>query len=236
MSGKQRMIKKLAVAGAIVFGGSVLAVTSGNDYCQGREFCLGEVVEHDVYAAWDIDILPDGRGLPDGQGDVQSGKDVYAMKCASCHGEGGSGGVKFNPDFASFPALAVTDNVRPLTSTDGWPTKTIGTYWPYATTIFDYVRRAMPFTAPQSLTDDEVYSLTAYLLARNNIVPEDFVATRESLPAVTMPNVNGFVCDARPDSITERCMSNCAVPGDKNFVAKVPENVSPALSDCMIYE
>lgn len=236
MSGKQRMIKKLAVVGAVVFGGPVLAATSGDNHCQDREYCLGEVVEHEVYAAWDIDILPDGRGLPDGQGDVQSGKDVYVMKCASCHGEGGAGGVKFNQDFASFPALAVADNVRPLTSTEGWPTKTIGTYWPYATTIFDYVRRAMPFTAPQSLTDNEVYALTAYLLARNNIVPEDFVATRESLPAVNMPNASGFVCDARPDTETEHCMKNCAVPGDKNFIVKQPRDTQPHLSDCMIYE
>ncbi|MFP2769584.1 c-type cytochrome [Oceanisphaera sp. KMM 10153] len=230
------MVKKLTAIGAVAFCGMAFAVPSDDESCQEREYCLGEIIDHDVYAAWDIDILPDGRGLPDGKGDVKSGKGVYETKCASCHGAGGSGGVRFNPEFASFPALATIENATPLTSTDGWPTKTIGTYWPYATTLFDYVRRAMPFTAPQSLTDDEVYSLTAYLLARNNIVPEEFVATRETVPAVRMPNVNGFVCDARPDSITERCMSNCAVPGEEGFVVKVPDNVSPALSDCMIYE
>lgn len=132
-------------------------------------------------AAIDISIMPDGRGLPPGSGTVVEGARVYAAKCQACHGADGAGG----------PNDRLTGGVGTLTSPR--PVKTIASYWPYATTVFDYVRRAMPITAPQSLTNDEVYALTAYLLSVDGIVPKDARLDAASLPKVRMPNRDGFV-------------------------------------------
>ena len=144
-------------------------------------------------AAWDIDISPDGTGLPAGSGTPAQGAVVFAAKCAGCHGDRGQGG------------LPATGEV--LVGTQPWFQKgnpapqgarTIGNYWPYATTIFDYVRRAMPFTAPQSLTNDEVYAVTAWLLNQNKIIGDNDTMNAQTLPKVQMPNRNGFVPDPRP--------------------------------------
>ena len=138
----------------------------------------------------DIDVRPDGKGLPDGKGTVAEGAKVYAAKCASCHGANGQGGSAErlveresgkNWDFAINPALV----------------KAVGNYWPYATTLYDYTYRAMPFMQPGTLTPDETYSLVAYILALNKIVPEDAVMDRSSLPAVKMPARDRFVIDNR---------------------------------------
>lgn len=137
--------------------------------------------------AWDIAIGPDGRELPNGAGSVEDGAALYATHCAACHGATGREG----PDHA----LA---GGRGSLATDS-PRQTIGSFWPQATTVFDYVRRAMPFTAPGSLADEDVYALTAYLLHLNGIVGGDFVADRVSLPLVEMPNRHGFVADPRPE-------------------------------------
>ncbi len=141
---------------------------------------IGRTATNDEIAALDIDIPPDGIGLPDGNGNAVKGATLYQMKCAACHSENGEGKKPFG-------ALVANDS-------NG---KTVGSYWPYATTIFDYVRRSMPFESPGSLTDEEVYSITAFLLYRNKIIEEDMVIDRESLPQIVMPNQTVFVPDDR---------------------------------------
>jgi cytochrome c len=134
-------------------------------------------------------IPPRGAGLPPGRGDVAQGKAIYEAKCAACHGDHLQG-VK-ETGGATF--LGGRDTLA-----SAKPVKTVESYWPYATTIFDYVRRAMPFNAPGSLTDDEVYAVTAFLLASGHIVPEDAVLDAATLPRVEMPNRKGFFPDPRP--------------------------------------
>ena len=142
---------------------------------------LGEPVSSEDIAAWDITIMPDGSGLPPGSGTAAEGEPIYAQKCAACHGPNGEGGIN-----------ARLVGGEPLTN--GIDTgKTIANFWPYATTIFDFTRRAMPWLQPRTLTDDEVYALTAYLLALNDIIDEDDVMNAETLPQVQMPNRDGFI-------------------------------------------
>jgi len=130
---------------------------------------------------WNIDILPDGTGLPEGKGSVAQGLKVFNDNCMACHGAGGVG--------ASNDRLV--GGVGSLATAT--PVKTVGSYWPYATTLFDYIRRAMPYQAPGSLSDSDYYALSAYLLSANGIVPADTVLDKRSLPKVEMPNRNGFV-------------------------------------------
>ena len=144
-------------------------------------------------AAIDIDVMPDGRGLPEGSGTVAAGAAVYQQRCAACHGADLQGGPfdRLAPpaDFTGFPDGEVPSN-----------TKAIGNYWPYATTLFDYVRRAMPFDRPGSLTNDEVYAVTAWLLWKNGIVEEATVLDARTLPQVVMPARDRFVPDDRLES------------------------------------
>ena len=137
------------------------------------------VSERDV-AAVDFVVMPDGRGLPNGSGDAQQGLVVYQRECRICHGDGGQGG----------PNDRLTGGVGSLTS--GQPVKTVGSFWPYATTVFDYIRRAMPYQQPGSLSADEVYAVTAYLLAENAVIDRDQVLDAETLPTIQMPNRQGF--------------------------------------------
>jgi S-disulfanyl-L-cysteine oxidoreductase SoxD len=130
---------------------------------------------------WSLTVLPDGTGLPAGSGTSAQGAAVYATKCAACHGVNAEGGIS-----------AGLIGGEPLTS--GIDTrKTIANFWPYATTLFDFIRRAMPWLAPRTLTNDEVYALTAYLLARNGIIGENDTLNAETLPKVRMPNRDGFI-------------------------------------------
>jgi S-disulfanyl-L-cysteine oxidoreductase SoxD len=133
-------------------------------------------------------ISPSGSGLPPGRGDVAQGKDVYLAKCAACHGEHLEG-VKETGGAAFLGGRGSLASAK--------PTKTVESYWPYATTIFDYVKRAMPFNAPGSLTDEEVYAVTAFILANAHVVPENAVLDAASLPKVEMPNRRGFYPDPR---------------------------------------
>ncbi len=137
--------------------------------------------------AFDIDVRGDGQGLPPGHGSVAQGKMLFAQKCAACHGGKGEGGTG--------PALA--GGIGSLATQS--PEKTVGSYWPYAPPVFDYIRRAMPFDAPHSLSDDETYAATAYVLRLNGLVPAEAVMDAESLPKVVMPNRHGFTGDPRPD-------------------------------------
>jgi cytochrome c len=142
---------------------------------------LGQPATPAQIAAWDISIPPDGAGLPPGRGTAAAGALVYEQKCQSCHGARGAG----QPNDRLVGGQGTLAGKAPV--------KTIGSYWPYATTVFDYVRRAMPYAQPQSLTDDEVYAVTAYLLRQNGIIGEDDEMNARTLPAVRMPNRDGFV-------------------------------------------
>ena len=142
---------------------------------------LGRPLTPDEIRKLDITVLPDGRGLPPGSGSVSAGAAVYTKYCQGCHGEKGSGK----------PQDQLTGGLGTLASPK--PVKTPASYWPVATTLFDYIRRAMPITAPQSLTNDEVYAVTAYILSIDGIVPADAVLDAKMLPKVKMPNHDGFV-------------------------------------------
>jgi mono/diheme cytochrome c family protein len=143
---------------------------------------LGAKISEADIAAWDISILPDGTGLPPGSGTAAQGAPVFAAKCAMCHGEGAKG----------TPAAAALIGGAPL-SNGIETTKTIANFWGYSTTVFDFIRRAMPFQAPRTLSNDEVYAITAYLLALNKIIPENEVMNAKTLPQVKMPNRDGFI-------------------------------------------
>jgi mono/diheme cytochrome c family protein len=147
---------------------------------------LGRVAAPDEIAAWDISIGPDGAGLPPGSGSPKQGEAVYMAKCLGCHGESGAG----KPNDALVGG-------RGTLAGDQTPIKTVGSFWPYATTIFDYVRRAMPLNAPKSLSNDEVYAVVAYLLQLNGIIGENDAMNAQTLPLVRMPNRNGFVTFSR---------------------------------------
>ena len=140
---------------------------------------FGRPATPDEIALWNIDVRPDGKGLPPGSGTMAQGSPIFAQKCAQCHGEAGKGAVN-----------AALVGAPPIKSIDA--TRTIANFWPYATTVFDYIRRAMPWTSPRTLTDDEAYALTAYILALNKLIGENDVMNAETLPKVKMPNRDGF--------------------------------------------
>lgn len=142
---------------------------------------FGRPATPDEIALWDIDVRPDGKGLPTGSGTVAQGKQVFADNCAACHGDNGVGGIKDR----------LVGGQGTLASAN--PVKTVGSYWPYATTLFDYIRRAMPYQAPGSLSNDDTYAVAAYILSLNGIVPAGGKLDRDSLPKVKMPNRDGFV-------------------------------------------
>jgi len=148
---------------------------------------LGRPATDQDIQAWNIDVSPDGQGLPPGQGTARQGAQIYAVKCAGCHGVTGKEG----------PYDVLVGGQDSLRTSK--PLKTIGSYWPYATTLYDYLHRAMPFNAPQSLTSDEIYALVAWLLLQNGIIAGDTVLDAHSLHKIEMPNRNGFIIDPRPD-------------------------------------
>jgi cytochrome c len=150
---------------------------------------IGTPLTEQDLAAWNIDVAPDGRGLPAGSGDVATGAHVFAAKCAACHGAQGQGGL----------GDALVGGQGTLASAK--PRRTVGSYWPYATTLFDYIRRAMPYNAPESLSANEVYAVSAFLLNQNGIVPANTRLDAASLPRVVMPNRGGFVADPRPGQL-----------------------------------
>ena len=141
---------------------------------------LGQPVNEADIRAWDISILPDGTGLPPGSGSATQGAPLFAERCASCHGEGGKGAT--SGAVVGGPPIKSIDSV-----------KTVANFWGYSTTLFDFIRRAMPWTAPRTLSDNEVYALTAYILAQNQIIGEGEVMNAETLPKVKMPNRDNFI-------------------------------------------
>ncbi len=168
-------VKLLAVAGLCLVSLSLLA--------QPLTPRLGKKPSKAMLRNWNQDVYPDGWGLPKGQGTAVEGEKVYKKYCLSCHGVNGTGS---SADELAGAQHGLTDNP---------PDKTIGTYWPYATTIFDFTRRSMPLNAPGSLSDDQVYAVTAYLLYLNEVIGKKDVINRISLPMVNMPNRRGFVSD-----------------------------------------
>lgn len=172
-----------AAAAALALGVALAAPAAGQRYG------LGTPATAEQIAGWDIDVRPDGAGLPPGRGTAAEGEALYMKRCASCHGE-------FGEARGRYPALMGGRGT--LASED--PVKTVGSYWPYATTVFDYIRRAMPYQQPGSLDTGEVYAVTAYLLHRNGIVDADAVLTEVSLPRVEMPNRGGFELAVEPSA------------------------------------
>ncbi|MCZ6871077.1 MAG: cytochrome c [Gammaproteobacteria bacterium] len=173
----------VAVLFALLAPVSLLAGDSGSRGASVPAPKLGHVVGEEALEPWNVTVFPDGTGLPSGGGSVDDGATLYDARCASCHGAKGEG--------------ALADRL-----VGGWgtlqevsPVRTVGSFWPYATTLFDYVRRSMPYEAPKSLTSDEVYAITAYVLFLNEIVAEDAVMDATTLPRIEMPNRDGFVSD-----------------------------------------
>ncbi|ALQ02936.1 cytochrome c [Pseudomonas brassicacearum] len=161
------------------------------------QYGLGTKATEAQIASWNIDVAPDGKALPPGRATVADGEKVYMNSCVSCHGVKLEGGVG--------PALAGGEG----TLTTDKPLKTVGSYWPYATTLFDYIRRAMPFQAPQSLSNEQVYAVTGYILHMNKLLDANATVEASTLVDVKMPNRDGFYTDDRPDSKAVACMSNC---------------------------
>jgi cytochrome c len=160
---------------------------------------FGKPISEADIAAWNIDVrTSDGKGLPSGKGSVADGKVLFVAQCAACHGDDAKGGSMYGTMIGGIGSF--TTNTRVLTP---------GSMYPYAPILFDYVRRTMPMTAPQTLTNDQVYALAAYLLNLNGLVPDNAVMDAESLTKVIMPNRNGFLRDDRPDTSAKRCMTNC---------------------------
>ena len=164
---------------AIFAASLLLAMTTGASLAETPN--LGKPIDEAAIAAWDISILPDGTGLPKGSGTPAQGAKIYAEKCTACHGDNGKGGAA---------AALVSD--RELAGINA-AQKTIKNFWPYSTTIFDFIRRAMPFQMPRSLTDDEVYALTAYILAENKLIGANDMMDAQTLPKVKMPNRDNFI-------------------------------------------
>ena len=159
---------------------------------QSPTFGIGRTPKPEELNAIDIDITPDGKGLPPGSGTAAGGKDVYTRRCETCHGPTGKEG----------PQDVIAGGKGSLNTST--PLKTVGSYWPYATTLWDYLRRAMPFDHPGTLTVDELYATTAYVLLLNGVIGEHDVLDQTTLPQVQMPNRNGFVADPRPDIVTKK--------------------------------
>ena len=208
-----------------------------------KNFTFGRTPTKNEEAAWDIDVMPDGTGLPEGQGSVEEGDELYEEKCAMCHGDFGSGGIGSR---SAYPTLSVgeasTDsltNQRITPDADG-PKRVIGTYWPYASTLFWYIQSGMPFPHPKSLSNDETYALVAYLLSVNEVeidgetLDDEYVLNREKFLKIKMPNQDGFIPNidgpTGPKNVREfyadpsnygngtRCMKDCLNGEKPNIV------------------
>ena len=189
---------------ATLASGLILVLTSAKALPAERPFNLGKIATAEEVAGWDIDVRPDGLGAPIGMGNAIDGEEVYADLCAACHGDFGEGVDRWPELVGGEGSLDTHD-----------PLKTTGSYWPYASTLYDYIYRAMPFGEAQSLSYDETYQIVAFLLYMNDIIEDDFDLSHENLGAIVMPNRDGFFMpDPRPDAqpvSAEPCMNNCNV-------------------------
>ena len=203
----------------IALAGLVSAPAVAGKLGIGREATPAEI------KGWDIDVRPDGQGLPEGKGTVTQGEELFQEKCAVCHGE-------FAEGVDRWPVLAggadTLDSDRPV--------KTVGSYWPYLSTAYDYIFRTMPFGDAQSLSSDEVYALLAYILNMNDLVDEDFELSKSNFLSIRLPNEKNFIDDPRPDTPTlsqkKPCMENCKVTvkitNRARIVDVTPEGDEPA--------
>ena len=185
-------------------GGFMLVLAAAPALPADRPFNLGKIATAEEVAGWDIDVRPDGLGAPVGMGNAIDGEEVYADLCAACHGDFGEGVDRWPELVGGEGSLGTHD-----------PLKTTGSYWPYASTLYDYVYRAMPFGESQSLSYDETYQIVAFLLYMNDIIEDDFDVSQENIGSIEMPNRDGFFMpDPRPDAQAvnvEPCMTNCNV-------------------------
>jgi cytochrome c len=202
-----RFLKGAGLAALVLAAAAVSVQAAGKKYGVGREATAEEV------AGWDIDIRPDGHGLPVGKGTAKQGEELYIERCASCHGE-------FGESAGRWPMLA--GGADTLKSED--PVKTVGSYWPNASTLIDYIRRAMPYGNAQSLTNDELYAITAYVLYLNDIIKDDFELSEKTFTSVKLPNAANFFDDDREKTEKsfwnkEPCMKDCA-PGKAEITGR----------------
>lgn len=208
------------LAAVILTGSSVAALAQAPDQSEkppgSAPLGLGQPPSVELIDAWDIDVSPAGTNLPEGSGSVAEGREIFASTCAVCHGENGVDG----PMDRLVGGQGTLDTEKPV--------KTVGSYWPYATTLFDYVYRAMPFDNPQSLTPDQVYAVSAYVLHMNGIVPDTAVLDKASLPKIAMPNQGSFKqMDTVTLAKTEACMENCRpfeIDMDQTTPARIDED------------
>ena len=181
-----RSVKVALARRAVAAGARRAGAGAKQERSAARNYGIGHAATPEQIAGWDIDVRPDGQGAPPGQGSVKAGEKVYLDKCAACHGE-------FGESAGRWPQLAQGKGT--LASND--PVKTVGSYYPYLSSVFDYIRRAMPFGDAQSLSNDELYAVTAYVLNLNDIVDDKFVLSKETWGQVKMPNQGGFFDDDR---------------------------------------
>ena len=198
------MLTMYGLVKATLAGGLMLVLTSVPALPAERPFNLGKIATAEEVAGWDIDVRPDGLGAPVGTGNAIDGEEVYADLCAACHGDFGEGIDRWPELVGGEGSLNTHD-----------PLKTTGSYWPYASTLYDYIYRAMPFGEAQSLSHDEAYQIVAFLLYMNDIVEDDFDLSHANIGTIKMPNRDGFFMpDPRPDAQplnVEPCMTNCNV-------------------------
>ncbi len=200
-AGRKALVVALALAltGAVVAAGCAGQAKSSTKAPAPPAVGFGKPVSEADLVMWDIDIrTSDGRGLPPGRGSVAQGRAVYEAKCAACHGADAKGGSVYGTMVGGIGSF--TTNTRVVTP---------GSMYPFAPILFDYIRRTMPMDGPQTLTSDEIYALSAYLLHLNGLAGADAVMDAASLSKVEMPNRNGFILDDRPDTAAVRCMQNC---------------------------
>jgi S-disulfanyl-L-cysteine oxidoreductase SoxD len=195
-----RSLEFVLAAGAVALLASCASTSSTSDaYPPRPPVSYGKPITEAQIAKWDIDVrAPDGKGLPPGRGTVARGKVVYDQQCVACHGADAKGGSMYGTMVGGIGSF--TTPTRVLTP---------GSMYPYAPILFDYIRRSMPLTAPQSLSADDTYAVSAYILNLNGLIPADAVMDAQSLPKVQMPNRNGFIKDDRPDVKANRCMTDC---------------------------
>ncbi|MDJ0822486.1 MAG: c-type cytochrome [Paracoccaceae bacterium] len=183
--------------------GGLVAAAQADEGMPGTKFGIGRPALPEEIAAWDVDVQPDGTGLPVGTGNAYDGEAIFEENCAICHGS-------FAEGVDNWPKLAGGDG----TLADEDPLKTVGSYWPHVSTAWDYVNRSMPFGAAQTLTADEVYAIVAYILYSNDLIDDDFELSNETLASVELPNAQGFIIDDREETEypiwrAEPCMENC---------------------------
>ena len=184
--------RELSIAAFAVL--ALLGITRAQ--AQGA-YGIGHVATPAEIAGWNIDIDRDGHNLPPGSGSVSHGHEVFDQQCAACHGAKGEGGL--GDQLVGGQGTIATPK----------PVRTVGSYWPYAPTLFDYIRRAMPQNAPQSLDNNDVYAVSAYILHLNGLLPADATLDAKTLTAIKMPNRSMFVSDPRPDVKNPACMTGC---------------------------